>query len=220
LISFHGGLSGPQAPSFVLAPVELPPPAEPLAPAGYRRRGRAAPRATCRSSASHPKRAMRGDRGRRDISRPRHPGGLEMASRTASRAEPSGWAVGLASFAGFMLIMIGTFQFFEGLAAIIKDQYYVVGPNYVYDLDTTAYGWIHLIWGAIMFAAGFGVLSGRIVARIVGIGVAVISAIIQFFYIPYYPIWAVLIIALDVACIWALTVYGRAEAEAGSSYTY
>jgi hypothetical protein len=136
-----------------------------------------------------------------------------MASTTASRSEPSGWAVGLASFAGFMLIMIGAFQFFEGLAAIIKDQYYVIGPNYAYHLDVTAWGWIHLIWGVIVAAAGFGVLAGKLWARIVGIAVATISAVTQFFYIPYYPIWAVLIIALDVAVIWALCVYGRDEAE-------
>jgi hypothetical protein len=137
-----------------------------------------------------------------------------MASTTASRAEPSGWAVGLASFAGFMLVLVGAFQFFEGLAAIIKDQFYVVGPNYVYDLDVTAYGWIHLIWGSIVAAAGFGVLAGKLWARLVGIVVASLSAIAQFFYIPYYPLWAVLIIALDVAVIWALCVYGRDEAAA------
>jgi hypothetical protein len=139
-------------------------------------------------------------------------------SSTASRAEPSGWAVGLASFAGFMLVLIGSFQFFEGLAAIINDDYFVVGKNYTYNLDTTAYGWIHLLWGVVLCFAGFGVLSGKLWARIVGIGVAIISAIIQFFYIPYYPVWAVMIIALCVACIWALSVYGRDEAAAGNVY--
>jgi hypothetical protein len=135
-----------------------------------------------------------------------------MASTTASRAEPSPWAEGLASFAGLMMIMIGAFQFFEGLAAVIKDQFYVVAPNYVYNLDVTAYGWIHLIWGVVMAAGGFGVMTGRTWGRVVGITVCLLSAIAQFFYIPYYPVWAVLIIALDVACIWALTVYGRSEA--------
>jgi hypothetical protein len=137
-------------------------------------------------------------------------------SSTASRAEPSGWAVGLASFAGFMLVLIGAFQFFEGLAAIIKDQYYVIAPHYAYKIDVTAYGWLHLLWGIVMVLAGFGVLAGRLWARIVGIVVASISALAQFFYIPYSPVWSVLIIALDVAVIWALCVYGRAEAQAGS----
>jgi len=131
---------------------------------------------------------------------------------TDSGPGPSGWVVGLASFAGFMLILVGMFQFFEGLAAVINDDYFVVGRNYTYDLDTTAWGWLHMVWGAIVLAAGLGVLSGRVWARVVGIMVAIVGALSQFFYIPYYPVWAVLIIALYVACIWALAVYGRDEA--------
>lgn len=137
-----------------------------------------------------------------------------MASDTARRAEISGWAVGFAWFAAAMLILIGAFQFFEGLAAVIDDQFYVVGDEYAFSIDVTAWGWIHMILGAVVLAAGWAVISGRPWARAVGIGVAVVSAITQFFYIPYYPIWAVLIIALNVACIWALASYGRREAAA------
>jgi len=134
-----------------------------------------------------------------------------MATTTATRGESSGWAEGLTAFAGLMMILIGGFQFFEGLAAVIKDQFYVVGPNYIYDLDVTAYGWIHMIWGVVVCATGFAVMAGRTWGRVVGIGVVIINATVQFFYIPYYPIWAVLLIALDVACIWALTVSGSRE---------
>jgi hypothetical protein len=131
---------------------------------------------------------------------------------TASRADTgsSGWAGGLSAFAGALMILIGFFQFFEGLAAVIKDQYYVLGPHYAYKIDTTAWGWIHLVWGVILFAAGIGVLAGRTWARLVGITVALISAFMQFLYIPYYPLWSVLIIALDIACIWALATYEEA----------
>src|SRR5262249_6646108 len=138
-----------------------------------------------------------------------------MASTTARQAhQTSGWAVGLAAFAGYMLIIVGFFQAFEGLAAIIRDSAYVATPNYVYEIDTTAWGWIHLIWGAVVCVAGFGVLGGRLWGRIVGIVAASLSAIANFFYIPYYPIWAILTIALDVAIIWALCVYRRRDAEA------
>jgi hypothetical protein len=116
----------------------------------------------------------------------------------------SGWAVGFSAFAGAIMIMIGIFQFFEGLAAVANDSFFVVGNNYTYNLDTTAWGWIHMIIGVIVFAAGLGIFSGATWARAVGITVAVISAIANFFYIPYYPVWAVLLIALCVIVIWAL----------------
>ena len=134
-----------------------------------------------------------------------------MATTAASRAEPSGWAEGLASFAAFMMIIIGAFGFFEGLAAVIKDQFYVIGPHYAYAIDVTAYGWFHLIWGVIVAGTGFAVLAGRSWARWVGITVLVLNCIAQFFYIPYYPIWAVLIISLNIACIWALTVFNTPD---------
>jgi hypothetical protein len=136
-----------------------------------------------------------------------------MATSTGGRADTSSWAVGFAWFAAAMLIMIGAFQFFEGLAAVIENEFFVVGANYVYEFDVTAWGWIHMIVGATVAFAGWGVFSGQTWARAVGITVAVISAISQFFYIPYYPIWAVLIIALCVAAIWGLATYGRADAR-------
>ena len=139
-----------------------------------------------------------------------------MASTSVSgaRSETSGWAIGFGTFAALMLVMIGAFQAFEGLAAILKDQAYVVGPNYAYKIDVTAWGWIHLIWGIVVAIAGFGIFAGQTWARIVGITVAVLAAIAQFFYIPYYPVWAVLIIALCVVCIWALTTWNPGDDSA------
>jgi hypothetical protein len=121
----------------------------------------------------------------------------------------SGWAVGFAVFAGSIMVMIGFFQTFAGLAAIIEDEFFVIRPNYVYDLDVTAWGWVHLILGIILVLAGLAIFSGAAWARGVGIALALLSAIANFFFIPYYPVWAVLIIALDVAVIWALASYGR-----------
>ena len=71
----------------------------------------------------------------------------------------------------------------------------------------TGWGWIHLILGIVVALAGFYVLSGRLWARIIGITMALFSAIANFFFIPYYPVWSVLIIALDVFVIWALATY-------------
>jgi hypothetical protein len=126
-----------------------------------------------------------------------------------SGTEVSGWAFGFAAFAGAIMLMVGIFQAFAGIAAIFNDEFFVVGKNYTFDLDVTAWGWIHLIIGVIVALAGIAVYGGATWARAVGIVLAILSAVANFFFIPYYPVWSVLIIALDIAVIWALTVYDR-----------
>jgi hypothetical protein len=121
------------------------------------------------------------------------------------------WATGGLVFAATMMVMIGIFQFFQGLAAIIKDEFFVVSPDYVYKFDITAWGWIHLIIGVILVIAGFFLFTRAAWARGVGIAAAVVSAISQFFYLPYYPFWALLIIALNVFVIWALAAAPSTE---------
>ncbi|HET6643349.1 MAG TPA: hypothetical protein VFG93_08755 [Gaiellaceae bacterium] len=116
----------------------------------------------------------------------------------------SGWAVGFSAFAGAIMIMIGVFEFFQGLAAVVNDDFFVVTSKYAFDLDTTGWGWIHMIIGVIIFLAGLGIFTGATWARAVGIALAIISAIANFFFIPYYPVWSVLIIALCIVVIWAL----------------
>jgi uncharacterized membrane protein (UPF0182 family) len=137
-----------------------------------------------------------------------------VSTMDRSDVQVSGWAFGLAAFAGAVMLMVGIFQAFSGLAAIFEDEFFVVGANYAYDVDVTAWGWIHLILGVIVAFAGIAVFSGATWARSVGIVLAILSAVANFFFIPYYPVWAVLIIALDVAVIWALAVYGTEQARA------
>jgi len=117
------------------------------------------------------------------------------------------WATGLTLFAGVMLAIVGVFQFFQGLAAIIKGGFYVVAPNNIYEFSTSGWGWIHLILGIVLAVTGFFILTGQVWARAIGIAVAALSALSNFLFIPYYPIWALVLIALDVAVIWALTTY-------------
>jgi hypothetical protein len=123
------------------------------------------------------------------------------------------WAVGFIFFAGIMLIVTGIFQAIEGLAAILQDSFFVVSPNYVFEIDVTTWGWIHLLLGILSAAAGFFLFYGQLWARIVGIAAAALSAIASFAFIPYYPVWSVLIIALDVVVIWALAFHGGELAE-------
>ena len=130
-----------------------------------------------------------------------------MSTIDRTDADVSGWAVGLAAFAGAIMVLIGIFQAFAGLAAIFEDEFFVVAPNYIYDFDVTTWGWIHLILGAIVGLAGISIFSGATWARSVGVLLAILSAAANFFFIPYYPVWSVLIIALCVAVIWALVTY-------------
>jgi hypothetical protein len=124
------------------------------------------------------------------------------------RGEPSRVAVGLILFAGIVMIMAGAFQAFSGLVAILENEFYAVTPNYVFQFDATSWGWIHLILGLVVAFAGAAVLAGRTWGRVVGITLALISAITNFLFIPYYPFWAIVIILLDFFVIWALTTQG------------
>jgi hypothetical protein len=131
--------------------------------------------------------------------------------RSAARAEEAtgGWAVGFILFAAIMMIMSGVFQAIQGLIGIFENEFYVATRNYLFQFDATTWGWIHLIGGLIVAFAGWGLLSGRTWARVVGITLAVLSAIANFAFIPYYPFWALAIITLDVFVIWALAAHGR-----------
>ena len=125
--------------------------------------------------------------------------------------EVSGWAITGISFAAVILIMNGIFQAIDGLAAIIKDDFFVVTDNFAFDLNVTAWGWIHLIIGIAVVAVGISLLSGKAWAAVAAVFIAVLSAIANFFFIPYYPFWSLLMIALAVWVIWSLTRPGVLE---------
>jgi len=129
-------------------------------------------------------------------------------SQTSERPR-SAVATGMIAFAAVAMIMIGFFQAFQGLVALFNDDFYVAGQKWIFEFDLTTWGWIHLIIGIGIGVAGFFVLNGAMWARVVGIGVAAISAVLNFMWLPYYPIWSLVIIALDVLVIWALSVHGR-----------
>lgn len=121
----------------------------------------------------------------------------------------SSWAVGFIFFAAFMMIMAGAFQAIAGLAAIFENEFFVVTQRYAFEFDVSAWGWIHLLIGIVILSAGFGLFSGAVWARSLGVIMAIISAIANFLYLPHYPVGSILIIVIDVAVIWALTAHGR-----------
>jgi hypothetical protein len=134
-----------------------------------------------------------------------------------ARPEPTGW-VGWIAFSGVMMTMIGVFQIMMGFVALFKDDYYLVGrEGLVVTLDYTSWGWTHLILGVVVLLAGFGVLAGQMWARVVGIILAMLSAVVNVAFLAAYPVWSVIIITLDVLVIYALSVHGR---EAKAAYDY
>ena len=110
-----------------------------------------------------------------------------------------------AMFAAVMMLTLGVFQGIQGLVAIFNDDWYVKSANYTFDLDITAWGWIHLIIGILMIIAGWALFSGQLWAALTTMFLCFISAIDNFFFIPYYPFWSILIIALNIWVIWSLT---------------
>jgi len=126
-------------------------------------------------------------------------------SDPTTRPQPSGWAVGGMLFAASIITLIGFFQVISGLAAIINDDFFVIARNYTFDLDTSGWGWIHLILGILLIVVGVSLFARRPWAAVAGGVLASLSAIANFFFIPYYPVWAIVLIALDVWVIWALT---------------
>ena len=121
----------------------------------------------------------------------------------------SGVAVGFTYFAAIMMMLSGGFEILQGLSAIIKKNLYVVNKDYIYKISVNGWGWIHLILGVIVLLAGIALLGGASWARIVGIAMAALIAIANFLWLPYYPVWALIIIAFDVFVIRALTTHGQ-----------
>jgi hypothetical protein len=122
--------------------------------------------------------------------------------------ERTGWT-GWITFAGVMLIIGGSLGLIFGIIAAVNDKWVVFGNRGAVSLDLSTWGWVHIIVGAIVLLAGFGVFTGNILARIVGVAVAVVSLIANFLWLPVYPVWAIIIITIDVLVIWALTAHGR-----------
>jgi hypothetical protein len=123
--------------------------------------------------------------------------------------EPTAWA-GWVVFGGVMLIMLGTFQIIEGLVALFDDGFYLVAPSgLLVDVDYNTWGWVHMGIGVIGVLAGLGLLAGNMAARIVGVAVAFLSAIVNLAFLSAYPVWSTIMITVDVIVIYAIIVHGR-----------
>jgi hypothetical protein len=133
--------------------------------------------------------------------------GYPPDSRQAQLAAQQGRGAGAMAgsiLAGFLMIIGGAIGFLDGLAMVLRGSWFVYHAGYYYHGSTTGWGWAALILGGLVFVAGVGVLFGMMWARIVGVIVASLSAVTHFLIIPYYPLWALILIAVDVFIVWAL----------------
>jgi len=121
--------------------------------------------------------------------------------------QPTGW-VGWGFFAGFMMVVMGVMQSISGLTALLNDDWLLVTQRSLLVFDFTTWGWVHLLLGVVVLAAGFSVLHGAVWARTVGVLLAGISLVANLAYVNTYPIWSIVIMIVDVLVIYALTVHG------------
>ncbi|MFJ2186688.1 hypothetical protein ACIOJE_01830 [Kitasatospora sp. NPDC087861] len=121
--------------------------------------------------------------------------------------EFSDWAPGLVMFAGVLMLMNGIMEVFRGIMAVSDDDLFVHTPRYVFRFDLTGWGWIHIIIGVLVAVVGAFLLKGAAWARFAGIFLTTLSALESFLALPYYPLWSLVVIALDIFIICALCVY-------------
>ncbi len=132
-------------------------------------------------------------------------------------ASKGAWA-GWVAFAGLLLMIIGGLDFLQGLVAVIRDQYYIVGDNGALVLDVSQWGWIMMIWGVVLALVGYGLVSAMSWARWVAIVVVGLNFVAQLGYdgSSGYTLWSLTVIALNIIVLWALIVrWGDAKEGAG-----
>ena len=117
---------------------------------------------------------------------------------------PSAWAEGGITFAACLLLLAGVFQTFAGFVALVDDGFYDDTRD-VLGVDVTAWGWAHLLIGVLLLGISAGLFKRALWSGLAAVGVVLLSAIVNFLMIPYYPVWALVVIGLDVFVLWALT---------------
>lgn len=134
-----------------------------------------------------------------------------MSTDTYERSPWTGWVM----FAAFIIITIGAIDIIQGLAALLKDEVYVVGSNgLLVTTNFTAWGWSLIIWGAVLILAGGALLSGKEWGRWFAIVAIVVNGVVQIAWFPAFPLWSLLAIGLEIAVLYALTAgWKGAKAE-------
>lgn len=133
-----------------------------------------------------------------------------MAARNSDK-QVTGW-LGWIYFAGFMILLAGIIQSIAGLTALLSDSFYIIGRENLLVFDYTTWGWVHILLGIILICTGTALFSGSRWARVVATMLAVFNFVVQFAFLPSYPLWSITAMILDVLIIYALTVHGEEAA--------
>jgi hypothetical protein len=144
-------------------------------------------------------------RGEGRVTAPQTASGQRGETQPPASTAWAGWAI----FASMMMVMVGAFQVIVGLTALLNSSYYVARNGLLINVNYAAWGWVHLVLGAVAVAAGFGLLAGRMWARVVGIAMALVSAVVNLAFMAAYPLWSTTVIALDVVVIYAIAMHGK-----------
>lgn len=132
----------------------------------------------------------------------------ERALREDANRDQTAW-VGWIVFAGAMMVLLGMFHVIQGLVALFNDDYFIVGHSgLLVSVDYSVWGWVHVIGGLIIAGAGLALFAGRMWGRVVGVLMAMLSAVANLGFLAAFPVWSSLMILIDVLVIWALTVHG------------
>ncbi|AHK27337.1 MULTISPECIES: DUF7144 family membrane protein [Rhodococcus] len=118
-----------------------------------------------------------------------------------------GVAAATSMVAAIVLLTIGILHVLSGVSALMQDDLVVAGPEYIYQFDTTAWGWIHLVLGVIVAAVGVMLFTGATWARVGAMVICALSLLANFLWLPHYPWWSVVMIVLDVFVIWAVATW-------------
>ncbi|WP_042364312.1 DUF7144 family membrane protein [Streptacidiphilus neutrinimicus] len=131
------------------------------------------------------------------------------ATSSDAGSRPSGRGGGApavaAVFAGILLLLNGILGVLQGASAVSKDKVYLATARYLYQFDLTGWGWVQIGLGIVAVLVGAGLLAHQAWARWAGVVIAALSLVGQFLWLPYYPFWAVVVMAIDIFIIWGLT---------------
>jgi hypothetical protein len=130
---------------------------------------------------------------------------------TEHRPVGQGLAATATVAAGALLIVGAILTLVQGISAVVNDELLVVGPEYIFKFNTATWGWIHIVLAVLLGAVAIGMMVGATWARVTAIFLASLSIVTMFLWLPYYPVWSIVVIALDIVVIWAVATWERSS---------